>query len=245
MLDVDGTLAPVCEHWDQATVPEATREIVAELARHCGMVAFVSGRPLVDLGRMTGRDDLPAAGNHGLELRRAGEAGGPLPEVAAHLPALAALIARWAPRFHEEGILVEDKGATVSFHYRTCPDPERAARLLMDEVAADARAAGLRPSPGRMVLEVRPPVDADKGTAVTELLGDRPELSHAIFFGDDVTDADAWRALARMADNGRLDLSMAVLAISAETAPGLDERADVIVDGTDGVAAALMLLARE
>lgn len=242
LLDVDGTLAPVRERWDEAEVPSATREIVGRLVERAGLVALVSGRPLADLERMTGRADLPAAGNHGLELRRPGEEGAPLPEVAVHLDALADLMTRWRGEFTTAGIGIEDKGATVSFHYRTADDPPAAAELLMGPVAADARAAGLRTTTGRMVLEIRPPVDADKGTAVHALLAGRDDLDVGIFIGDDVTDADGWRALTELVAAGHLDRGIAVLARSAETPDGLADQADLVVDGTPGAAAALAAL---
>ena len=243
LLDVDGTLAPVREHWDHAEVPAPTRQILGRLVPRAGLVALVSGRPLADLERMTGRADLPAAGNHGLELRRPGEPGGPLPEVADHLGALAALIDRWREQFAAAGVGVEDKGATVSFHYRTAPDPRAAAALLMGPVTRDARAAGLRTTTGRKVLEIRPPVQADKGTAVAALLDGRGDIDAAVFIGDDVTDADAWRELARMVAAGRLRSRLAALVESSETPDGLADQADVVLSGTEGAAAALRVLA--
>lgn len=245
LLDVDGTLAPISDRWDESLVPGETREIVGRLVGRAGLVALVSGRPLTDLVRMMGRSDLPAAGNHGLELRRQGEQGGPLPEVAVHRPALDELVARWRGRFDAAAIGVEDKGATMSFHYRTAADPSAAADLLMGPVAADARGAGLRTTTGRMVLEIRPPVDADKGTAVEALLEGRDDLEIGLFIGDDSTDADAWRALGEMVAAGRLSRRVAVLVRSAETADGLVELADLVVDGTAGAAAALAVLAGE
>jgi trehalose 6-phosphate phosphatase len=92
-------------------------------------------------------------------------------------------------------------------------------------VASDAVAAGLAPRFGRKVLEVRPPVAADKGTAVRHLLAERG-LRRALYAGDDTTDLDAFDALAG------LELGVRVAVASPEGPPTLRERADVIVAST-------------
>jgi trehalose 6-phosphate phosphatase len=80
-----------------------------------------------------------------------------------------------------------------------------------------------------MVLEVRPPVDADKGTAVRRLLADRG-LKRALYAGDDTTDLDAFRAV------GGLEVGVRVAVRSAEAPAGLEEAADLVVEGPAGLA---------
>jgi trehalose 6-phosphate phosphatase len=128
---------------------------------------------------------------------------------------------------------VEDKGLTVSFHYREAED-EDAALEYLEEVAERARAAGLVPRFGRKVLEIRPPVEADKGTAVKRLL-EEAELRRALYAGDDTTDLDAFRGL------DGLELGVRV-AVSSDEAPAeLVSAADVVVASP---AELLQLLAR-
>jgi trehalose 6-phosphate phosphatase len=129
---------------------------------------------------------------------------------------------------------VEDKGVTVSFHYRTAADQEGARRLL-ERVAADARAAGLDARWGRKVLELRPPLAADKGTAVRHLLSTHG-LDRALYVGDDTTDVDAFAAVHE------LELGVAVGVRSAEMPAVLAEAADLLVDGPDGVLELMRLL---
>ena len=117
---------------------------------------------------------------------------------------------------------VEDKGLTASFHYRTAPD-EQAARAALEEIADRARDAGLRARFGRKVLELLPPIDADKGTAVRRLLSERG-LTRALYAGDDTTDLDAFGAL------DGLELGVRVAVASKEGPVKLRERADIIVD---------------
>ena len=86
---------------------------------------------------------------------------------------------------------------------------------------------------GREVLEVRPPVRVDKGTAVTQLLAGAGARA-ALYVGDDRTDADAWRALRALRDAGALDHAVALAVASAEVPAEVREAADAEVDGPAG-----------
>jgi len=117
---------------------------------------------------------------------------------------------------------VEDKGLTISFHYREAENEDEALEYL-EGVAERAREAGLVPRFGRKVLEIRPPVEADKGTAVTQLL-EEAGLRRALYAGDDTTDLDAFRAL------DGLEVGIRV-AVSSDEAPSeLIDAADVVVN---------------
>ena len=84
-----------------------------------------------------------------------------------------------------------------------------------------------------MVLELRPSVEVDKGTAIEELLGE--DFSAALYAGDDRTDLDAFAALRRMSASGRLQAALCVGVLSAEGPPEIAEQAEITVDGVDGV----------
>lgn len=205
LLDVDGTLAPIVARPADAAVPDATRVELRRLHRRYGLVACISGRPGEDAQRVVGLPELTYVGEHGLEL---------VPEARAWAPRVAAL----AEAVDREG---ERKPLTVTFHFREDADQESALREL-EAVAERARAAGLEPRWGRKVLEVRPPVAADKGTAVRALLG-RARLRRALYAGDDATDLDAFAAL------DGLDLGVRLAVVSDESPAGLREAADLTV----------------
>ncbi len=205
LLDVDGTLAPIVPSPGEALVPEEVRAELRRLHGSYGLVACVSGRPGSDAARVVGVPGLTYVGEHGLEL---------VPDAQAWASRIAAF-ADSVPR------QAERKPLTVSFHFRGATDEVAAVRELED-VAERARACGLQPRWGRKVLEVRPPVAADKGTAVRFLL-DRAGLRRALYAGDDATDLDAFRALAC------LDLAVRVAVASEESPTGLRESADIVV----------------
>ena len=206
LLDVDGTLAPIVARPELATVPESTRTELRRLVARYALVACISGRTGEDAARVVGVDGPVYVGVHGLELAPEAERWrGPLQEFAESVD--------WP---------VEDKGLAVVFHYREAADEEAALGVLRG-VAERATALGLRAQFGRKVLEVRPPVAADKGTAVRTLLEQRG-LRRALYAGDDTTDLDAFRGL------DGLDVSVRVAVASAEGPPELREAADIVVE---------------
>ncbi len=205
LLDVDGTLSPIVARPDLAVVPEDARAEVRRLAGCYALVACVSGRTAEDVARLVGVDGVVYVGVHGLELA---------PEAAEWREVLRPFAAeRWP--------WLEDKGLTVALHWRLAPDEEAAERQLRS-VAVRAEAAGLEARWGRKVLELRPPVAADKGTAVRFLLEQRG-LQRALYAGDDTTDLDAFRGL------DGLELGVRVAVSSAESPLALREAADLVV----------------
>jgi len=198
LLDVDGTLAPIAPRPEDAFVPAPTRGAVAALAAAPDThVALVSGRGALDARRLVGVDGVWAIGNHGLETidpdgilsidERVSAWEGALQSVRASAEEAVASV---------PGARVEDKGATLSVHYRLADaaDVPRLERV----VAAAASRAGLRLTRGRKVIEVRPPLAVDKGTAVLALakrLGATRSAASILFAGDDTTDEDAMEAL--------------------------------------------------
>ena len=211
LLDIDGTLAPIVERPEDAGVPEATREVLRALVARYGLVGAVTGREGGVGLTLVGVEGITVVGNHGLELDAGAE--------------------EWRARLQEFSRTVdwpvEDKGLSLSFHYRTAEDPER-ARAELEQIAERARRQGLNARFGRMVLEVVPPIDANKGTAVRELLA-RAGLTRALFAGDDTTDLDAFAAIEE------LEVGVKVAVESAEGPHALRERADIVVAGTDGL----------
>jgi trehalose 6-phosphate phosphatase len=212
LLDVDGTLAPIVERPEDAAVPEETRAEVERLAHTYGLVACVSGRSAADARRLVGLESIEYVGVHGLETD---------PQARRFTPQLEAFAERipWPWTVENKG------GVTISFHYREAAD-EREAHRRADEVAEAAETAGLTTHHGRKVLEVRPPVTADKGTAVRRLLDGRP-ITRGLYAGDDTTDLDAFRGL----DEAGLDVALKVSVGSPEMNPALLTRADIVVDG--------------
>jgi trehalose 6-phosphate phosphatase len=179
----------------------------------------VSGRPAGDAARLVGVDGVRYVGEHGLELDPTA------PEWTDRLHAFAASV-DWPS---EPG-----KQLSVAFHYRDADD-ERAALAELRDVSERALREGLRPRWGRKVLEIRPPLDTDKGTAVQRVL-DEAGLRRALYAGDDATDLDAFRGL------DGLDVAVRVAVVSSEGPSDLGRAADLVVGGTEELLALLRQL---
>ncbi len=198
-LDYDGTLTPIVDRPEDATISDAMREAVRELAGRCP-VCVVSGRDRKVVQELMGLDELIVAGSHGFDIWspeggniRLGVGEGSeelLEEVKARLESGTESI---------QGSLVEPKKTSVAIHYRLVsederPEIERLVNGLLEEYPDD-----LKVTPGKMVYEIQPKIDWDKGKAVLYLLEalelDREDVV-PIYLGDDVTDEDAFGALA-------------------------------------------------
>ena len=200
MLDVDGTLAPIVATPDQARVPEETTAVLRRLARAAGTtVVLVSGRAAADAWRVA---NVPEAevwviGNHGFELRE------PSGKILAddRVRGFDVVIGRAADALEKEfqgiaGAIVENKRWTLSVHYRVVDAAD--VPVIRERAAAIAHRLGLRVLDGKKIVELRPPVDVNKGTACvafTTKLGVTGTRGSVLYAGDDRTDEDAFREL--------------------------------------------------
>jgi trehalose 6-phosphate phosphatase len=218
-LDVDGVLAPIVPRPEDARVPDETRAELRRLNQLYALVACISGRAGDDAQRIVGIPELVYVGNHGLELD--GEAA----EWGDRLQRLLADVG-WPA--------TENKQLTASLHYRDSED-ENAALAVLQDVKARAEREGFVARFGRKVLEVLPPLEVHKGTAVGQLLAER-NLSRALYAGDDTTDLDGFRAL------DGLEVGIRIAVVSDEGPAELREAADLTVNGPAELLTALRRL---
>ena len=211
-LDFDGVLAPIVDRPEDAAPLPETRVELERLVGRYALVAVVSGRAGEDVRERVGVDGVVCVGSHGLELE---------PQADRWRRVLAAFAAH-APWPRRE---VEVKGLAVTFHFRSRPD-EREAEAELNGIAEAAACQGLTARYGRKVLEVLPPIRANKGTAVRRLLEERG-LRRALAAGDDTTDIDSFAAL------DGLELAVRVAVASDEAPQALLDAADIRLGSTD------------
>ena len=203
-LDYDGTLARIADRPEQADLPAQTRELLKELRDYARCkIAIISGRGLEDIKGRIGLEGIIYAGNHGLEIEG--------PKIKFKSPVSSSYI-RLSREIKDNlerkisrvpGAFIEDKGLTLSLHYRQADKRDIPfLKAGLDEVVRAYSAKDkIRVKAGKMVFEVRPPVRWDKGKVVLWLLArQRFALKEKVevvplYIGDDVTDEDAFRAL--------------------------------------------------
>jgi trehalose 6-phosphate phosphatase len=186
------------------------------------------------MAHLTGVGAAELVGLYGME-RASGEGEVDVSSAALAWTADLAAAADEAEATAPDGVIVERKGLATTIHYRLAPEESGwAVHFAADQVTR----RGLVAHPGKMSVELRPPVTTDKGTVVAELAGG---LKAVCFIGDDLGDLPAFSELARLRASGSSTLAVAVE--SAETPRQLIEGADLVVDGPGGVAGLLDALA--
>ncbi|HEX8654283.1 MAG TPA: trehalose-phosphatase [Allosphingosinicella sp.] len=199
-LDFDGTLVELAEAPDAIRVPGELAGLLRSLAtRLGGRLALVSGRALADLDRHIHCPGVAVSGSHGLELRLADGRVLPVTRPEA-LDAAGEEIRRFAEAAGD-GLIVEEKPASVALHFRRVPEREAEVAALVDRLAART---GLLVQRGKMVAELRP-AGADKGDALAALMRE-PRFAGArpLFMGDDLTDEHAFESAAALGGAGVL-----------------------------------------
>jgi trehalose 6-phosphate phosphatase len=231
-VDFDGSLAPIVARPEDARpLPGAVAALV-RLAAVGRRVAVVSGRPVGFLDAFF-PPVIRLAGLYGLERRVDGERVDH-PESATWRPVVSAAADRARAQL-PPGALVEDKGGSLTLHFRT--RPELAAHVAA-WATAEAGSSGLELRPAKMSVELHPPVPLDKGRVVREWTGAAGSI---VFAGDDAGDLPAFDALAELRREGRTTLAVAVTG--PEAPPAVVQAADLTVAGPPGLAELLARLA--
>src|ERR671913_1828617 len=239
LTDIDGTLAPIVPTPDMSEVSDEIRDSLQRLSRECLLVAAISGRKTEDALGLLGLEDVVYFGNHGFEILRDGEVE-VIPEALPYLRSVEELEQLAGEELAPAGAFVEEKGITASVHYRNVG--REVGERCVEFVKNEGERLGLRITVGRGVVEARPPIRADKGTAVRTLV-EEYHPKKAMFLGDDTTDLDAFRELAKLREEGILQEILRIGVASDEGPPEIETEADIVVDGVDGVHKALGALA--
>lgn len=202
--DYDGTLTPIVERPEDAVLADETRKLLGGLAKQRRYtVGIISGRSLMDLMARVGLSDIVTyAGNHGMEIHGKGlDFVEPVAEEMQSLFRVLHHVLSITLR-GVTGVLVENKGLTLSVHYRRVREKEvPQVKSIVDRVAGPLNSAGrIRITSGKKVLELRPPVSWNKGKAVELLLrkhgdGLTGRNTLAVFLGDDLTDEDGFKMI--------------------------------------------------
>lgn len=205
LCDYDGTLTPIVENPESAYLPESTKQVLQKLANQGRFtVGIISGRALEDLKKRVRINNIIYAGNHGLEIEG--------PDIVFVNP----IAEEMRPVFHLiqqvllkalipiRGVQIEDKGLTLSVHYRLVEDEKsQEVKNIFERVIATARSLGkVVVTSGKKVYEVRPAVEWDKGKAISLLIDKygRPKTKKGlfpVFLGDDTTDEDGFKVVRK------------------------------------------------
>jgi trehalose 6-phosphate phosphatase len=236
VTDFDGTLSPVVPHANDAAITPRNKELLTALNDQLPLVAIMTGRGAEDAYNRAGIEGLVVVGNHGFEEWRDGELH-VTPEVEPYMPNMRAVVRHINKTMVQQvhGMWVEDKGATISVHYRETADPDLVEEQYTPMMESVAEQYDLAMFPGRRIFEIRPPLDVDKGEGYRRLV-DEYELGAALYVGDDVTDVHAFKAAHDLREAGAC-VGVAVGVEADETPDPVREKSDFTVEGVEGVEA--------
>ncbi|WP_119071024.1 trehalose-phosphatase [Rubrobacter indicoceani] len=243
-LDYDGTLSPIVENPMDAVITENMQRVVKELAGRC-TVCVVSGRDTEVVQELMGLDDMIVAGSHGFDIWSPTEGTIEHDAASGHDELLDRVRNRLSEELKDiEGVSFENKKASVAVHYRRASEEDHPKVKRAVEGILEDDPDGVKVTPGKMVFELQPKVDWNKGRAVLYLLeilqldGEDDDVV-PIYIGDDVTDEDAFRALAER--GGGLGI---YVGDRSDPDAGRTTAADYALDNVDEVETFLDALAR-
>jgi len=202
-LDYDGTLVPIVDKPEKAIIPVSLKALLRRLSDNPRFkLAFISGRSLEDIKSKIGLKNVIYSGNHGLEIE------GPKIKFQPLVSPRYKLTLRHIKNDLQQkissirGAFVEDKGLSLSLHYRLADkkDIPKVKTIFHETVILYLIRNRIKIKAGKMVLEVRPHLEWDKGKIVLWLLArQRFTLKGKevvpIYIGDDETDEDAFKVL--------------------------------------------------
>jgi len=231
VTDMDGTISYIKEHPDDAVVTDEICSLLKSLNQKLTLVGVISGRSVKNLTERISLPGVTYIGNHGLERCVDGEVKENF-DSEKYLPMLA-FSAKELEKIKLEGVRVEDKGVTLTLHYRQTKDPEAARDLLLPRVKEIAAQTELEFFEGRMIFELRPPVKADKGHAFEQLVQEF-ELDSALYVGDDTTDIAALEVAQKLRREKQV-YAIGVGVMSHDNPNELPIQADLLASGVPDV----------
>ena len=226
IFDVDGTIAEIAPTAEAVRVTPGCKKHLRSLVKRLPLVAAISGRLATVVRRLVGVDGVVYYGNHGLERWFKGHVE-IRPEAQGYVEKIAAVIKELGPILHPLGVLFEDKGAGLVFHYRTLPNREGVRETILKEISRSSTAQGFNIDKARAVIELRPPLEVSKGSVVRELI-ESYHLKAAVYMGDDVSDIDAFDTMHALS-RSTIFQGLAIGVVGEETPPQVAERADLLL----------------
>ena len=223
ITDMDGTLSPIPHDFLQKTVPPATLPQLAQLVNHFDIVAVISGRKAEALKDIVNIEGVKYIGNYGMEKWENNQAV-LHPNVIASLSSMRAVAEELEALRSVEGMIIQDKWASMSVHYHMSPQPEIAKQQILDFLEKSPHVKYLRLMDEKTNIGIVPRVDINKGTAVTGLIKEH-RLQGAIYLGDDIGDVPAFQAVRQARLKKTFD-GLAILVTGPETTQDILNEAD-------------------
>lgn len=228
ITDLDGTISQIPPDFPKKTAPPPVLPQLARLVTQLDLLAIVSGRKTEALKDIINIVGIKYIGNYGMEWWEHNRAV-LHSDVTKSIPSIRAVAKELETLRSIDGMIIQDKWATISVHYHLCPQPEIAKQRILDLLEKSPHIKNIRLMDEKTNIGIVPGVNIDKGTAVTDLIR-RYNLKGAIYAGDDIGDVPAFQAI-RLAKQNRDFDGLAILVTGAETSQDMAREVDFTLDG--------------
>lgn len=234
ITDIDGTISNIAPTPQEARVSPSMQADLIKLRDKFKLVAFISGRSVLNARDMVKVDGMLYVGSHGLEYLKNGKRHTEI-DLEGYLPLLNKVLAeiKGCELSQLPGLICEDKELCLSIHYRQCENPEEVQKKIWDALQKLPESKRLKISQGRKVIDIRPPIGYDKGLILEKII-QRHQLKKVIYLGDDVTDTDAFNKLKELQRKNEIK-AVSILVLSGEIPGYIRESADFYVEDVDEV----------
>lgn len=234
ITDVDGTISEIAPSPALAKASPECRKQLRKLVTELALVAAVSGRPSIEVKNMVGIEGMVYVGNHGLERWQDGNL--ILNEgLESYKERISTVRKELEGLLSIKGLAIEDKGVAIAVHYRNCPNVSTVRDTILNKVADSKSGGDFQIIEGKMVVELRPSVNINKGSAIKDLINEY-KLEGGLYLGDDSSDLDAFRVMHKPG-------FCAVGVVADETPDEVLREAEFTLNGVPDVARFLKWLA--
>jgi trehalose 6-phosphate phosphatase len=239
ITDMDGTINPIPNDFNESKISPMIFYQLTEIVPRLDLVAIVSGREVKALKEIVHIEGIKYIGHYGLEWLENNRAT-LHPDVSAYLPLIRALAKEIETLREIDGMIIQDKWATISIHYHLSTQPDIAKARILEILKKSPNMKNLRIMEEKTDIGIVPPISIDKGTTVVDLISQH-HLRSAIFLGDDIGDVPAFRAIRLARSSIDLD-GLAILVTSKGTRQAIINEADFTLNGVQDTEALLTWL---
>jgi trehalose 6-phosphate phosphatase len=228
ITDMDGTISEIPNNFLEKTFHPIILPQLSQLVSQVELVAIVSGRKTENLKEIVNIEGVKYIGNYGMEWWENNQAV-LHPDVTASLSSMRAMAKELETLRSINGIIIQDKWATMSVHYHMCLQTETAKQRILDLLEKSPHIQNLRLMDEKTNIGIVPRINIDKGTAVIELINEY-NLKSAIYLGDDIGDVPAFRAIRQARKDSNFN-GLAILVIGPDTPRTSLDEADFTLKG--------------
>jgi trehalose 6-phosphate phosphatase len=234
VTDIDGTISNIQSLPHEAVITKSMRDVLIEIKKKYMLLAIITGRSLNDALKMIDIPGILYVGNHGMEYQRNNTVVKD-EKTLQYIPKIKELYEnlKTEPSIMLPGIILENKNACLSIHYRLSENPQVARKNILQTLKNFKVIDELQIKEGKKIIEVRPPGGNDKGVIIKKIVNNhRPK--NLIYLGDDITDIDAFKELTRLSNNNDFQ-GISIAVQSDETPDSVLNTADYNVKSVDDV----------